>query len=355
MINLKKVNVYRRAIMHSLTKNIGKTNYKKHIGKDVQIKYILISRPNHRLGNMLLLTPLVQEVTRLFPESKVDLFVRGNMASIIFKNFNQVDRIIALPKKPFSNLFQYIKCWLSIRNKKYDIVINAIPDSSSGKLSTLFSNAQFKLYGENNEDSQMKYSDYSHMAKLPVYNFRNFLKQLSFDVIDDKIPTLSLKLDKQEIDNGAQILNSLVSKNKKKICLFTNATGDKCYSETWWNKFYETLKFEFPEYEIIELLPIENKSKLGLKIPYYYSTDIREMGSFIANVNLFIAADCGVMHLSSAIETSTIGLFSVTKEHVYKPYGNKSLAINTNNVNYNEMIELINIYLKNPFPKKSIY
>lgn len=341
--------------MHSLTKNIGKTNYKKHIGKDVQIKYILISRPNHRLGNMLLLTPLVQEVTRLFPESKVDLFVRGNMASIIFKNFNQVDRIIALPKRPFSNLFQYIKCWLSIRNKKYDIVINAIPDSSSGKLSTLFSNAQFKLYGENNEDSQMKYSDYSHIAKLPVYNFRYFLKQLDFNVNDDKIPLLNLKLDEQEIKYGGKIIDTIIPKNKKTICLFTNATGDKCYAETWWYELYERLKFEFPDYKIIELLPIENKSKLGFKIPKYYTTDIREMGAFIANTNLFIAADCGVMHLASAVGTSTIGLFSVTDENVYKPYGNKSLAINTNNVNYDEMIDLINIYLNNPFPKKSIY
>lgn len=350
----KKVNSFRRAVMKSLTKNIGKTNYTLNRDNDIQIKKILISRPNHRLGNLLLLTPLIEEVTNTFPDSKIDLFVKGNIAPIIFQNYHNVYRIIQLPKKPFSSIIKYIICWFKIRNRKYDLVINAIHSSSSGKLSTLFSNAYYKIYGEFNDEYQLKHSDYKHIAKQPIYTFRNFLKQINFDKREAKIPLLNIKLDKDEVEYGRKIINTIVPRDKKTICLFTNATGNKCYSETWWNAFYEKIKNEFPDYNIIELLPIENISRLAFKIPTYYTTDIREMGAFIANVNLFIAADSGVMHLASAVGTSTIGLFSVTDENVYKPYGNKSLAINTNNIGYDEMIDLINIYLKNPFPKRSI-
>jgi heptosyltransferase III len=349
----KIINVFRRDIMKSLTKNIGKKNYNQADIKVTEIKRILISRPNHRLGNLLLLTPLVQEVINTFPYCRVDLFVKGNIAPLIFQNYTSVDRIIELPKKPFSNIFKYIKSWLVIRNRKYDLVINAIENSSSGKLSTHFSNATYKFFGEFNEESQLKYSDYKHNAKNTIYNLRNYLKPLEFDGTENKIPLLDIKLDKVEIAKGAYNLNTLVPESKKTICLFTNATGDKCYSETWWTEFYEKLKLEFTDFNIIELLPIENISRLGYEIPAFYTKDIREMGALIANTNLFIAADSGVMHLASAVGTSTIGLFSVTDENVYKPYGNKSLSINTNKVSITEMVDLINIYLKNPFPKKS--
>lgn len=339
--------------MKRLTKDIGKKN---HNLKDIdqnQIKRVLISRPNHRLGNLLLLTPLVQEVINTFPDCKIDLFVKGNVAPIIFKYYDNIDRIIELPKKPFSNLFKYIIGWLKIKNRTYDLAINAIQNSSSGKLSVQFSNASYKFFGDFNEDDFLKCSDFKHHAKNTIYKLRKYINPSEFDRSEKKIPLLNIKLDKIEIANGYHNLSTLVSKNKKTICLFTNATGDKCYSETWWCEFYEKLKLEFPDYNIIELLPIENISRLGFKIPNFYTRDIREMGAFIANTNLFISADCGVMHLSSAVGTSTIGLFSVTDENVYKPYGNKSLSINTNKVNIPEMVDLINIYLKNPFPKSS--
>jgi ADP-heptose:LPS heptosyltransferase len=70
---------------------------------DAIIKTVLISRPNHRLGQ-LLITPLVQEVTDTFPNCKIDLFVKGNIAAIIFENYENIDSIIKLPKKHFNDL-----------------------------------------------------------------------------------------------------------------------------------------------------------------------------------------------------------------------------------------------------------
>jgi hypothetical protein len=43
----------------------------------VKFNKILICRPNPRLGNQLLITPLLQEVITTFPECKIDLFVNG--------------------------------------------------------------------------------------------------------------------------------------------------------------------------------------------------------------------------------------------------------------------------------------
>ncbi|MCS3870473.1 ADP-heptose:LPS heptosyltransferase [Chryseobacterium ginsenosidimutans] len=337
----KNINSVRRSIMRSLTKNIGKSSIDLNPEKDIIIKRILISRPNHRLGNLLLLSPLVQEVIDTFPESKIDLFVKGGITPSIYKNYTNIDKITQLPKKPFSNLFQYIKGWTSIRTKRYDLVINASFGSSSGRLSTLFANSKYRLFGDFDENCSSQYSDYGHSAKNSVYNLRDYLSKLGKSENTDKVPSLDLKLDKNEIQKGKEKLLELVKNDKKTICLFTNATGEKCYSESWWTEFYDKLEKAFPEYNIIELLPVENISKLNFKIPSFYSKDIREMGAFIANCVLFIAADNGVMHLASASGTPTVGLFSVTDENAYKPYGNKSFSINTGNVDNEGIIDLL--------------
>ena len=74
-----KVNVFRRRVMKGLTKNIGQSYSAPKIDTNskIEIKKVLISRPNHRLGNQLLSTPLVQEITNTFPDCKIDLFVRA--------------------------------------------------------------------------------------------------------------------------------------------------------------------------------------------------------------------------------------------------------------------------------------
>jgi ADP-heptose:LPS heptosyltransferase len=330
-----KVNAIRGTIMHSLTKNIGNRG-KMNLSVDLnpeKIRKILISRPNSRLGNQLLLTPLVQEIIRIFPNAKIDLFVRGGLAAIIFENYENVDRIIRLPKKPFKELIAYIGVWTSLRKSRYDIVINAVNDSSSGRLSTAVARAQIKLYGNEYQEIKNKYQDYVHIAKKAIYNLRYHLSRLGFEVNNMPLPVLDIKLTSSELAKGKILLDNLVSREKKTITLYTYATGGKCYSESWWLTLYKKLKDRYDdEYNIIEMLPVENVSQITFKAPSFYSKNIREMAALMANTEVYIGADCGVMHLASAAKIPVIGLFSITNPNIYRPYNTGSIAINTNHV-----------------------
>lgn len=333
------INVYRRKIMHFITKNIGSSQTEPEFDANttIEINKVLIIRPNHRLGNQLLLTPIVQEVIDTFPNCKVDLFVKGGVAYPVFENFKEIDNIFQLPKKPFNHLFKYVKCWISIKRKHYDLVINGDKNSSSGRLLTQISNANYKVFGDVNESIQLKYGDYQHIAKYPVYNLRYYLTKIGYKENDTDVPVLNIKLNDSEVLQGKKILKDIVKNDKKTICIYTNATGNKCYSEEWWNTFYLRLKNEYEnEFNIIEMLPIENISKINFKATHFYSKDIREMGAIIRNASVFIAADNGVMHLASASLTPTIGFFSVTNQNIYAPYGNKSIALNTNESNIDD-------------------
>nr|WP_315188407.1 glycosyltransferase family 9 protein [uncultured Flavobacterium sp.] len=339
---LKKINEFRRILTTILTKNIG-NSYKNpavDLSEKVTIKRVLICRPNHRLGNLLLITPFLQEISSTFPKCKIDLFVKGGLGPIIFKNYENIDTIIELPKKPFENLWKYFSVWIQIKKQKYDVVINIEKGSSSGRIATKFANANYKFFGKAEEDITSQYKDYEHIAKYPIYDFRLFLTKLGFKNTHNQIPPLNIKLSNSEIANGKKILDNIVNNEKKTICIFTYATADKCYSESWWEEFYEKLKNEFQNnYNIIEVLPVENISQISFKAPTFYSKDIREIGSLITNTVIFIGADSGIMHLSSSVQTTTVGLFSRTNQNMYEPYGNNSLAINTN---INKIDECIN-------------
>ncbi|MFH7016915.1 glycosyltransferase family 9 protein [Flavobacterium sp. FlaQc-47] len=345
----RKINVFRRGLMRTLTKNIGKSGSLEDIilVDKTDIKRILICRPNGRLGNLLLITPLVQEVTEIFPNCKVDLFVKGTLAPIIFENYKNIDKIIDLPKKPFKNLLKYLNVWISIKRQKYDIAINVDQNSSSGRLAVQFSNAKYKFFGDSNEESQLLKNDYEHIAKYPVYNFRHYLTKLRFPKSNKIIAPLDLKLTPSEIAEGKEILNDLFHNDKKTICIFTYATGDKCLSTDWWENFYSKLKEEYTNYNIIEILPVENVSQIAFKAPTFYSKDVREIGSVIANSNLFIGADSGIMHLASASQTPTIGLFSGTSIKKYEPYDNCSIAIDVNIYTKKDYLKTINSILNN--------
>jgi len=343
----KSINRIRRKATQGLTKNIGNSAQKQYspLPAGATIKRILISRPNGRLGNLLLITPLLQEVTATFPDCTIDVFVKGGLAPILFKNYKNVNFVIQLPGKPFKDLFKYIGKWVSIKKHRYDIAINVVKHSSSGRLSVQFANAKYKFFGDDATDAVISHPDYGHMAKYAVYNFRHYISQLGFPETDRPVPLLDLKLSTDELANGKRVLQNIVKNDKETICIFTYATGAKCFPPEWWEPVYQRMLAEYPGYNIIELLPKENVSQIGFKAPTFYSMDIREMGAVLAHTKVFLGADSGVMHLASASQTPTVGLFSGNNQKVYEPYNPGSIAINTNENSIDDIINTINAIL----------
>ncbi|WP_314059315.1 glycosyltransferase family 9 protein [Empedobacter brevis] len=334
--------------MRSLTGGIGKGSLENiNKSESIKIERVLINRPNQRLGNTLLITPLVQEIIQFNPKVKIDLFVKGKVAPIVFENYPQIDQIIELPKKPFKDLASYIKVWLKIKRKKYDLVINVDKQSSSGRLSTSFANSKYKLFGDEfiadtTQENQL------HQAQYPVYQFRKFLELFDGKERKEAVPQQNIQLSEREIEKGKKMLEEITENSSKKtIAFFTFATGAKCYNEEWWTEFYNLFYPKYAEeYNLIEILPVENISMLTHKLPEYYSKDVREIASVMFNCEVVIAADSGMMHLSSAAPSKTIGLFkSEDFMQRYKPYGEGNAVVLAKDDNQEGVMEALEIIL----------
>ncbi len=329
----KKANIYKRRFFKMLTSSLKNSKNINELSKvdNKNIRRILVIRPNHRLGNQLLLSPLVQTLESEFPNSKIDLLVNGNLSKILFENYESVGEVYSLPKKPFKNLLKYLKVIFKIITSKYDITIAGDENSNSSKIFTKLSRAKFKIFTSVNSTNRS-----IHKAKKPIDNLLSILDK---EKIGKNYPDLNIKLTDAEIKSGNNILSDLFTESRNTVAIFTNATGKKKKSKKWWNEFCLKLEDAIPNVNILEILPKENISQVDFKYKSYLSNDLREMAAVIENCSVFIGADSGVMHLATSTNTATFGLFNGrTNPEVYGPYGNHKCFVETNKIKIEDLV-----------------
>jgi heptosyltransferase III len=299
---------------------------------------ILVLRPNHRLGNILLLTPLIAELERAFTGAEIDVLVAGEAATDVLEGFFSIGRIYLLPRYVVRHLVATVSTIVALRRARYDLAIDPSTDSPSSRLILALASPRHILAVPdpgNAAWARVMFSAPRHCAKLPVFLLRHALADdQSVDEIN--YPTLNIQLALVERRSGRRALATLMHaevENRLPITLgvFANATGAKRYSETWWLQFLAAISANHPEYIIVEFLATDGISRLGHRFPVYYSNSPRKIASVISNVTYFISGHCGVMHLASATSTPTVGLFSATDPTMYEPYGHFSRALNTGN------------------------
>ena len=299
---------------------------------------ILICRPNHRLGNTILLTPLISELERHYKGAEIDVISEGDIAKEVFASFFSVRNVYCLPKRGFKHPFSFLRLIRRVRGTQYDLVIDPCVGSGFSRVLTRLLRGTHKLgFSDNPKRDGLTHAapiDIAgqHMAKRPVNLLRRALALEATH--QDDVPTLDIRLTDAEAANGRHAVDQLLSESRQStlppvVGVFANATGNKRYPMSWWREFIDTFKVFCPTASMLELIPMHGRSMLGAEWPAYYSSDIRRMGAVMAGVDLMITADCGVMHLAVASGTATIGMFCVTDAAVYAPYGKDNYPLQT--------------------------
>ncbi|TAN04638.1 MAG: lipopolysaccharide heptosyltransferase family protein [Rhodanobacteraceae bacterium] len=303
---------------------------------DGNIHRILICRPNHRLGNLLLLTPLVTEIQRLFPDADIDIVLAGEHVAELFRAFPNVKHIYNLSRRMVRHPVALARTMLQLRQAHYDLAIDPCETSQSGRLLVGVAKPEHALgpprdrSAEQPDPTWMQHAP-AHMAQWPVHMLRMATQPAS---PLREYPPLDIRLSTDERQRGRAVLDRMLHAKGKQpgtvVGVFAEATGAKVYGSDWWRRFIRTLQAEHPGAAIVEIAPPDGRPRLAMDLPSFSSPSPREVAAVIANMTCFVSADCGVMHLASASGAPTIGLFSVTEVSKYAPYGRGSRAIDTN-------------------------
>ena len=299
------------------------------------IHRVLICRPNHRLGNAVLLSPLLMEIETLYPGAEIDILAAGHAAEALFSDRFQVRRVFSLPRKIARHVWATASLLRELRRNRYDLAIDACNDSQSGRLLLAFIRARFKLgFPRQHERTAAPAQGHScpeHFGRRGVF----LLRTAYAGKIGRPYPPINLQLSDLERQRARQALSAVLSKPGRSptpgrvVGIFANATGAKGYSEQWWIQFVSALQTLQPQTTFVDLIAEHGRSQLGGSYASYYTRHLRHLAAVIANMDGFISADCGVMHLAAASDTPTLGLFCATSPAKYGPQGAANIAIHT--------------------------
>ena len=319
------------------------------------IHRVLICRPNHRLGNALLISPLLAEVEALYPGAEIDIIGAGHAARSLFGNRFLVRQIYSLPPKIARHLWFSVALLRQLRGNTYDLAIDACDGSQSGRLLLAMVRARYKLglpdAQQNPGSAWHALSGPEHFAQRGVF----LLRTAYAGTLEGAYPPLTLRLADDEREQARRALAAILGEPavssaspRPVLGLFTNATGAKRYDTSWWQQFVARLRVLQPELRIVDLVADHGQSQLGDGFASYYTRDLRRLAAMIANMDAFISADCGVMHLAVASGTPTLGLFSVTSAAKYGPYGPANSAIDTRRLSPAEVAGIASDWLSLP-------
>lgn len=304
------------------------------------IHRVLVCRFVHTLGDALHVTPLIQEIQAIFPGAEIDVVTASPIAKAIYGSFFQVRHLYILPSHVVRHPWMALRTLQQMCSVQYDLVIDNCTESQSGRLLTVLANAKYKLgfsgpkkHGGVTHAVAIPHSP-AHKAQLPVFLLRTAAGTDLNERSD--YPQLSVALTAGERSRGAKILSRVMAgkiarygKNRV-VGIFANATGAKAFPIEWWNKFLPELERQYADCLFVEFLSASSESLLDHRYPTYFSSDIRQLGSVIASLSIFVSPDCGVLHLACAVGARVIGLFSVTNPAAWGPYGAMNRAIATN-------------------------
>ena len=334
-------------ILNNLLSSFNKYEQNSTFIDPAEIKSILIIRPNYRIGNLIFLTPLINELYKQMPNTKIDVIVGMKLAGEILKPLPNIDKIINIPRELLlhpMDMFTFIK---ETQQKKYDLAINIMGASTSSQLVTSLVNAKYKA-SYYNEKSWTRLTHTTELTRCYKHIGLESLELVKLFGIEPpkNPPTLDIKLTQEEQDLAQKDFDNLISDKKTKtIALFRNARFDKKIADEWWEDWIQELRLLNKNIVIIDILSPDIPTKLNDTVLEYSNKNLRLLGAFFKECDLYVSADTGPMHLAVASDAKVLALFNKTSIDAFGALGDKNKTIDINELSAKDVAKITHEFL----------
>jgi ADP-heptose:LPS heptosyltransferase len=292
------------------------------------IRSVLVARLNGRMGNTLFLTPLITAVHEVLPHAAIDVLGSYTDAADVLGGLPGLRNVITLPHMKWWDLRTSLRTLRDYRSREYDLVIDPVPNSSSGRIAILLCRARWRLGFS--DDEQWLRLDFAadlppgvrHEALRPLA-----LMQQAFGYqFGPGTPRLRVANSSDEYAAGARLLAERLALAARRtapewptIGFFASARGKKDLGPDWWREFWRAYLELRPETAPLEVLPAVGHPPVSPEFATVHCPSPRMLAATLEHADGFFCADTGPMHLASAAGVPTIAFFEQTNPAAYGP------------------------------------
>lgn len=273
------------------------------------VRRVLAVRHDSRLGNLLLLTPSLKLIKQAFPQAALDVLIADDYGEALAHNLNVSSLLTA-------------SCLPALRFKGYDLAFDFSPQhafSLSSAVWTALSGAPRRV-GFDRGDAARFVGDLVPVPAVQAHETANLAA-----LVRAAAPGATLPSDAElrtewhfapgEREEGERLWESW-GLDAQTVALFLGARAEKRLDPSWFLQLGERIARSGRKAVLVGG-PAERRLMEGLSLPAGVSLapslPLRRFAAAIACARAVVSADTGPMHLSVAVGTPTLQLFSHTE------------------------------------------
>jgi len=322
----------RRRFDRALARLCGPRRYQVSVHA-AEISNVLVCRINGRLGNALLLTPMLCRLHELLPHATIDVAIAYADARELLEKMPGVRRVVLFPHRGPRLIWRCLLAVRSLRACRYDLAIDPTPASTSNRLGLMLCRARQRAgFAGDSQWAPLTHAvalpqEIVHLGVQPVFMVSRLLGA-SYDPCSVR---LWLPLSAEQKQAGVEAIARAVGARADSMInacgFFAHASGRKALEPAWWRTFWRTFLDLEPDALPLEFLQPSRCVPVDPSFPHVRFSSLRTMAGAIAATRLFISADTGPMHLAACTPVPTVGLFRASRLDHYRPLKPCDLAI----------------------------
>ncbi|MEW5875320.1 MAG: glycosyltransferase family 9 protein [Candidatus Zixiibacteriota bacterium] len=299
------------------------------------VSRILVVRLDDRLGNVVLLTPLLQALRDVFPSARLSLVLARRYWEMR-EYLPMVDGFIAFERQDLArNPFRIRSFIRQLRAGRFDLAFDASDDSQvsfNHLMATSLSGAKFRI-GHARGDASGLYEVAVPVPKEPRHAVRMHLDLLRslVPVISEPIPRLSRP--EGPPGNDREFRRRFGFRETGPIALLhPGGRGPKRWTASFWVMVARSLH-QNPGMDV-GLVWGPSDEDAARAVMELAGETIRPVGVLplaeflpaVCRASVFLSGDCGPMHVASALRTPVVSVFLVSDAGKYGPLGERDVV-----------------------------
>lgn len=319
--------------LYTLFHLVAKTPRQVAEDEITNVRRILLLRPNFRIGNTLISTPLIAVFRTRFPLARID-YLGADSTVALLAHF-PLDRIYSMSRSFILHPWTYLRLLFRLRREKYDLAVQIGNDSFSGMLSMMATGARYKMgsgkWARGICNIVVDTSCSNHAYDDPQYYGQ---------ALGTPCRNRPFYIVSSEENDAAQVLLEKIGfagphQTHPFIAFFVGGHKNKRWPFQCWKTLADKLVSANNRIRILVLIGPEEMAMMSQMqasptfagIPILPPMPLRTFAALLSHARMVVTPDTGPMHLSVAVDAPTIAILQSSMSLRYAPRGELDIAL----------------------------